>query len=118
MANADALKHCALGGRHTDDKDPAGPELLSVSASSLCEAAARGLKAFRESPFCDGVRPGPAARLTVSQGRRDPPRGQAVQVAGVAGQPREVAKGAGIEVRFEEVAWVQALKGNATSDAH
>lgn len=37
-----------------------------VSASSLYEAAARGLKAFRESPFTDGARPGPAARLTVS----------------------------------------------------
>jgi hypothetical protein len=37
-----------------------------VTASSLYEAAARGLKAFRESPFWDGARPGPAARLTVA----------------------------------------------------
>jgi hypothetical protein len=32
IANADALKHCALGGRHTGEKDPARRELcLSVS---------------------------------------------------------------------------------------
>lgn len=37
-----------------------------VSAGSLYEAAARGLKALRESPFCDGHRPSPAARLTVA----------------------------------------------------
>lgn len=37
-----------------------------VSASSLYEAAARGLKAFRDSPFCEGARPGAAARLTVA----------------------------------------------------
>lgn len=37
-----------------------------VSARSLYEAAARALKAFGESPFADGARPGPAARLTVA----------------------------------------------------
>lgn len=37
-----------------------------VSAGSVYEAAARALKAFQESPFCDGARPHRAARLTVA----------------------------------------------------
>lgn len=37
-----------------------------VSAASLYEAAARGLKAFGDSPFADDARPGFAARLTVA----------------------------------------------------
>jgi hypothetical protein len=51
MANADALKHCALAGRHTGDKDPARREPLSGSARSLYEAAARALKASTETYF-------------------------------------------------------------------
>jgi len=48
-------------------RDPEGLEhSVVVSASSLFEAAVRGLKAFGESPFSDGPRPDPIGRLTVA----------------------------------------------------
>jgi len=40
-------------------RDPEGLEhSVVVIAVSLYAAAARALKAFKESPFCDGARPG------------------------------------------------------------
>lgn len=69
-----------------------------VGASSLFEAAARALKAFRESPFTDEARPGPAARLTVTvrsvEARHER---QGIAASRLAGQHREVAARAGIE---------------------